>query len=98
MKLSKLIFAFVTMTVVSLPVVAGDSEREKYFNELDENNNQVLDISEVEDNTPLLHDFPKIDKDGNNELDMSEFSAFEPMKSYRPIPPKNPEPGAAPTE
>lgn len=98
MRLPYLYFVTFIMVILALPAMAGEKERAQYFKQLDEDNNQVLDISEVEDNTPLLHDFPKIDKNGDNKLDMSEFSAFEPMERYRPKPPEEPEPGAAPTE
>lgn len=75
------------------------TDKKQLFKELDTNNDNKLSIAESEDNTVLMNDFDTVDKDGNNEIDMSEFMAFEPVERFEPPEPEGaPDIGAAPLE
>jgi hypothetical protein len=89
---------FSTATFVATPLQAGDTEAEQLFYELDTDENKKVSIAEAEDNTRVLKQFEKLDKNKNNELEESEFMAFEPVEQFTPPDPEDPEPGAAPLE
>jgi hypothetical protein len=76
-----------------------ESDKKQLFKDLDTNHDDKLSIAEAEDNTVLMNDFDTVDKDGNNEIDMSEFMAFEPVERFEPPEPEGaPDIGAAPLE
>jgi len=68
------------------------------FDEIDADGNGFISKAEVKNRKELRDNWKKADKDKDNQLDVSEFSAFEGREMFQPAEDaEEPEPGAAPT-
>lgn len=74
------------------------SENEKLFQEFDRNKDNVISVDEADRNTWLFNQFDKIDKNHDEKLERSEFSAYEPEDRFEPPVSDKPGVGAAPLD
>jgi Ca2+-binding EF-hand superfamily protein len=74
------------------------SENEKLFREFDQNKDNVISIDEANKNQWLFEQFSKIDKNRDEKLEKSEFSAYEPESRFEPPDQEPPNVGAAPLD
>ena len=91
------LIAIVTLFTASSFLIAA--EVPKTFDELDTDHDGYISKSEAQNTKDLSKDWAKADKDKNDKLDVSEFSAFESKGRF--VPPEEseePEIGAAPFE
>jgi Ca2+-binding EF-hand superfamily protein len=72
-------------------------ENEQLFREFDQNQDNVISVDEANRNEWLFKQFPKIDKNQDEKLEKSEFSAYEPEDRFEP-PVEEPSVGAAPLD
>jgi hypothetical protein len=73
-------------------------ENEKLFREFDQNQDSVISIDEANRNEWLFQQFSKIDKNRDEKLEKSEFSAYEPENRFEPPAEDQPNVGAAPLD
>ena len=85
---------FYTLTVLaanSLPYSAT-------FNEVDSNSDGYLSKAEAIERGDLARQWSKIDKDGDDQIDLSEFTAYESSGRFAPPEESQIEIGAAPIQ
>lgn len=73
-------------------------ENERLFREFDQNQDNVISIDEANRNEWLFKQFPKMDKNQDEKLEKSEFSAYEPEDRFEPPDEEQPNVGAAPLD
>ena len=87
---------------LAFPVVGFSDElsreKEQLFQEFDTNRDNVISVDEADRNAWLFRQFPKIDKNHDEKLERSEFSAYEPEDRFQPPHLENPGVGAAPLD
>jgi len=73
--------------MASSAVLAGQTSDNAAFKQLDKNSDGYISIEEAAANAALVKSWKKFDKDINEKLEMSEFSAFEEEQTF--VPPEN---------
>jgi len=81
-------------------VALAESNVDTEFNALDQDGDGSISINEASGRLDLLKKWVDADTNADGKLERSEFSAFEelPAKTFEPVQPENPEPGAGPTQ
>ena len=69
---------------LSSGLAAEELTTTEQFNKLDMNKDGAVSINEATGQLQLLRKWTDIDKNRDGELEMSEFSAFEPADEYVP--------------
>jgi len=91
------LFCVLAVSTLSSTVFA-ESNPEADFRSLDKDGDGYISINEATGRLDLLRKWVDTDKNADGQIEMTEFSAFEvpPAKTFQPVEPENPEPGAAP--
>ena len=76
--------------------IAGTTDK-TMFNQFDTDGDGYISKQEASQREDLQKNWEQADKDNDNKLDVSEFSAFESREMFQPAEVEEPEPGAAPT-
>lgn len=88
-----------SLGMVLLAPLAYAANEAATFDQLDGDSNGYLSKSEAGNRADLKKNWKSIDKDGDNQLDITEFSAFESIGRFSPPEDmEEPEIGAAPTK
>ena len=94
---SRTILLVIFALAFTLPVSAERVDTNKQFRMLDADNNGFISIIEATGQNELLMKWSETDKNTDGQLEISEFSMFEPGQQF--VPPaddEQPDPGAAP--
>ena len=94
---SRHILLVIFALAVASPVIAEQVDSKKQFRSLDTDNNGFISIIEATGHNELLMKWSETDRNTDGQLEISEFSAFEPGQHF--VPPDDeaqPDPGAAP--
>ena len=94
---SRTILLAIVALAFTLPVAAEKADTNKRFRSLDTDNNGFISIIEATGQNELLMKWSETDRNTDGQLEISEFSMFEPGKQF--VPPADddqPDPGAAP--
>lgn len=70
------------------------------FRMMDADGDGYISINEASGKLEMLRQWVNADKNGDGQIEFSEFSAFEglPAATFEPVNPEEVEPGAAPTD
>jgi len=94
--MSKYIVAVVVVLMFGFGHVFAETK--VTFDQFDEDGDGYITKSEAADSSNMTKNWKQADKDSDNKLDVSEFSAFEGKERFVPADDmEEPEPGAAPT-